>query len=310
MRLVFVGTGAIGVPTLSALISRHQVVGVVTQPDKPAGRDQRVLATPIKQIALRAAANVFQPPRIREPSAVNQIGQWNPDAVVVIAYGQILPGAILKVPRLACLNVHASLLPRWRGAAPVQAAIAAGDEQTGLTLMYMDEGLDTGDILLQRQIEVSATDTGGTIHDRLAGLAPQATLEALDLLEKGTAPRRCQDSALATYAPKLDRDAGRIDWHEPAQVIERKIRAFNPWPGSFTQLESRGGVRKIKVFAVQVADAHGPPGTLISSDSELVIAAGTGALRLVEVQLEGRKRMPAVDLIRGNQWIKDVDQVS
>src|SRR5438128_6661436 len=219
----------------------HELVGVVTQPDKPAGRDQKLTPSPIKKASQQfnvagATAEyklelpILQPPRIKARDSVDTIRALKPDLIVVMAYGQILPREVLEIPTIACLNLHASLLPRWRGAAPIQAAIAAGDRETGITVMYMDEGLDTGDILLQRKIEILPTDTGGSLHDRLAQLAPEALLDALQMLMKGNAQRTPQDNALATYAPKLTRDDGKIDWSESAEIIERKIRALNPWP--------------------------------------------------------------------------------
>jgi methionyl-tRNA formyltransferase len=191
--------------------------------------------------------------------------------------------------------VHASLLPRWRGAAPIQAAIAAGDRETGITVMYMDEGLDTGDILLQHKIEILPSNTGESLHDRLSHVAPEALLESLRLLAAGNTPRVRQDNAHATYAPKLKREHGRIDWSESAEAIERKIRAFNPWPGAFMRLTGRN----LKIFSASVVDLDGKPGEILSSENELVIAAGKGALSLGEVQLEGKRRISAVEFLRG-----------
>src|SRR5438093_1517606 len=206
MRIVFIGTGEIGVPALRALLkSEHHVVAVVTQPDKPAGRAQLIEPTPMKKTVTTANVSVLQPPRIKDPQAIEEIRALKPDVIVVMAYGQILPRDVLEIPRLACLNLHASLLPRWRGAAPIQAAIAAGDRETGVTVMYMDEGLDTGDILLQRKIAILLTDTGGSLQDRHEQIAPEALLESLRLLGAESAPRVAQDNARATYAPKLKR---------------------------------------------------------------------------------------------------------
>src|SRR4029453_17619694 len=248
MRIVFIGAGEIGVPTLQALLrsSEHQLTGVVTQPDKPVGRAQRIEPTPIKRASAGSKVPILQPARIKDRQAIEDICALQPDAIIVIAYGQILPREVLKIPRIACLNLHASLLPRWRGAAPIQAAIAAGDSETGVTVMYMAEGLDTGDVLLRRRTDILPTDTGGSLHDRLAQVAPEALLEALQMLAKRNAPRIPQDNALATYAPKLTRDDGKIDWSEPAEIIERTIRAFNPWPGTFTEIATPG-VRKLKI---------------------------------------------------------------
>jgi len=212
MRIVFIGTGDIGVPTLQALLkSKDEVVGVVTQPDKPVGRAQLVEPPPIKKAVAATKLPVLQPPRIKERQAIEEIRALRPDVIAVMAYGQILPRDVLEIPKIACLNLHASLLPRWRGAAPIQAAIAAGDRETGITVMYMDEGLDTGDILLQRTIDILPADTGGSLHDRLAEIAPEALFESLALLVQGAAPRITQDNELATAAPKLSCEHGKID---------------------------------------------------------------------------------------------------
>ena len=310
MRILFIGTGEIGVPTLEALLkSEHDVVGVVTQPDKPAGREQHIEPPPIKKAVTSGAPNaspartartlpfpILQPLRIKDQQAIEDIGVLKPDVIVVMAYGQILPHDILEIPKIACLNLHASLLPRWRGAAPIQAAIAAGDRQTGITVMYMDEGLDTGDILLQRKINISPTDTGGSLHDRLAQIAPKALLESLGMLAERTAPRTPQDNTLATYARKLKREEGKIDWSEPADAIERKIRAFNPWPGASMKIERQ----TLKIFSASIVDLSGEPGEILRSEDELVIAASKGALSLSEVQLEGKRRMTALEFLRGH----------
>ncbi|PYK28139.1 MAG: methionyl-tRNA formyltransferase [Verrucomicrobia bacterium] len=296
MRIVFIGTGEVGVPTLQGLLkSEHDVVGVVTQPDKPVGRSQQIEPPPIKRIPITTNIAILQPPRIKDPHAIEEIRAITPDVIVVMAYGQILARAVLEIPKIACLNLHASLLPRWRGAAPIQAAIAAGDQETGITVMYMDEGLDTGDILLERKLDILPTDTGASLHERLAQVAPEALFESLRLLTAKSAPRIPQDNAQATYAPKLKRDDGRIDWSEPAEVIERKIRAFNPWPGAFIKL----GDRNLKVFSASLVNRSGKPGEILRSEKELVIGAGNDALALGEVQLEGKKRMSAAEFLRG-----------
>jgi methionyl-tRNA formyltransferase len=212
---------------------------------------------------------------------------------------------ILEIPRIACLNLHASLLPRWRGATPIQAAIAAGDQATGITVMYMNDRLDTGDILLQRKIDILPSDTGGSLHDRLAQIAPGALLDALRMLAKGDTPRIPQENALATYAPKLTREDGRIEWSQPAEVIERKIRAVNPWPGAFALLTEKSGHElKLKIFSAQVVDDNGRPGEVLYADNRrLVFATGRRALALREVQLEGKKRMSGGEFVRGHRWI-------
>jgi methionyl-tRNA formyltransferase len=298
MRIVFIGTGEIGVPTLRALLnSEHEVVAVVTQPDKRVGREQRIEPPPIKKEIAKTRIPILQPARIKEQQATEEIRDFAPDVIVVVAYGQILPRDVLEVPRLACLNLHASLLPRWRGAAPIQAAIAAGDCETGITAMYMDEGLDTGDILLQRSVEILPNDTGGSLHDRLAQIAPEALLESLRLLSAGNAPRIPQDNARATYAPKLKREHGLIDWSESAEAIERKIRAYNPWPGAFMKVD----LQNLKVFSASVVDLNGQPGEVLRSDKDLIVAAGKDALSLAEVQLEGKRRMSAAEFLRGHR---------
>jgi len=296
MRVLFIGTGEIGVPVLRWLIEspEHELIGVVTQPDKPVGREQRIEAPPIKTALAGHDVPVFQPKRIKSEEAIAEIRAFAPDVIIVMAYGQILPRAILEIPRIACLNLHASLLPRHRGAAPIQAAIVAGDRETGVTVMHMDEGLDTGDVLLETRIEIARGETGGSLHDRLAEIAPGTLKEALEKLQAGTAPRIPQDSSAATYAPKLEREHGRIDWTEPAALIECKIRAFNPWPGAFTILrDAADAERKLKVHRAGVVDS-------CSADpANLVIPVKDGAVRLEEVQLEGKRRMSAAEFLRG-----------
>jgi len=304
MRIVFIGTGEIGVPTLNTLLnSEYEVVGVVTQPNKPVGREQQIEAPPIKKTLMSGAPDgralafpVLQPAKIKERQAIEEMRALKPDVIVVVAYGQILPRAVLEIPLLACLNLHASLLPRWRGAAPIQAAIAAGDRETGVTVMYMDEGLDTGDILLQRSVDIQPDDTGGSLHDRLAQIAPEALLEALRLLAAGNARRIPQDNAGATYAPKLKREHGQIDWSESAEAIERKIRAYNPWPGAFMKVSSQN----LKIFSASVVDLNGQSGQILRSDKDLIVATGKGALSLAEVQLQGKRRMTAAEFLRGH----------
>jgi methionyl-tRNA formyltransferase len=296
MRVLFIGTGEIGVPVLDSLLKseEYELVGVVTQPDKPVGRAQRIEAPPIKAVLGESKLPILQPARIKNEAAVAGIRALAPDVIVVMAYGQILPRAVLEIPPVACLNLHASLLPKHRGAAPVQAAIVAGDRESGISVMYMDEGLDTGDVLLQKRLEIAPDETGGSLHDRLAQLAPDALYEALAQLKAGPAPRIPQDSSAATYAPKLEREHGRIDWNEPAALIERKIRAFDPWPGAFLLLRDLvGRERKLKVFRASVTDS-------CSADpANLVIPAKKDAVRLEEIQLEGKSRMKTAEFLRG-----------
>ena len=304
MRIVFIGTGDVGLPALGWLLREHEVLAVVAQPDKPAGRKQELTPPPTKRLALEHGVPVLQPRRIREPAAVAELAALQPDVIVVMAYGQILPKAILDLPRLACLNLHASLLPAYRGAAPIQAAILAGDRETGIAVMWMDEGLDTGDVLLMRTLRIRRRETGGTLHDRLAALAPEALVEAMELLARGTAPRLPQDAALATYAPKLSRESGVIDWHASAQEIDRKVRAMNPWPASSTLLPDpiRGGSHKLKIFSViQCRRASGEPGTVLRADKHgILVAAGEGAILLRDIQLEGKRRMSVHEFLPGH----------
>lgn len=315
MRVVFIGTGEIGVPTLRWLSEskEHELVGVVTQPDKPVGREQRIQPPPIKVCLTNHSLPLLQPPRIKREETVGQIRELAPEAIVVMAYGQILPRSVLEIPTVACLNLHASLLPKYRGAAPIQAAIASGDSETGITVMYMDEGLDTGDMLLKANLRIAPNETGRSLHDRLAEIAPNALRDALQQLAAGDAPRVPQNSNDASYAPKLERENGQIDWSETALAIERKIRAYDPWPGTFAILADKDGIeRKLKIFAANMAASHAAkPGEILAANEDgITIACGEGALRLTDVQLEGKKRMAAADFVRGQPWIATARAVS
>ncbi len=312
MRIVYLGSGDIGLPTLRALLDaraagKHELLAVVTQPDRPAGRGQAVRPGPVKALALEAGVPVLQPERLRRPEAVEALRTLAADVFVVFAYGQILPPAVLALPRVACLNLHASLLPRHRGAAPIHAAVLAGDRESGLTVMYMDEGLDTGDVLLERRVRLRRRETAGSLHDRLAELAPGALFEALDLLAAGNAPRLPQDNALATYAPKLERQSGRIDWTlAAADGSTGWSRAMNPWPGAFTDAARRRrrtaahveGVQGVRLVAPDRRASRGRwCGRRVSGWSW---RRGKGGLFLREVQLEGKRRMRAADFLRGH----------
>ena len=301
MRIIYMGTGEIGVPVLRSLLTggRHEVCGVICQPDKPVGRKQVLTPPATKVLAEAHGVPVFQPRRIRgEAEMVRSLGA---DVAVVMAYGQILPRDVLEAPRLGCLNLHASLLPRHRGAAPIQAAILSGDGESGVTVMYMDEGLDTGDILLQERLTLAEAETGGTLHDRLAGISPGALERALDLLAAGMAPRIPQDASLATHTGKLERVHGVLDWSQPAVELARRIRAFDPWPGTSTQLPDGS---QLKVFPPVEANPESsgcvPAGTVLSAGADgILIACGDGTLRLHELQAEGRKRMAAGPFLAG-----------
>ena len=303
MRILFIATGDIGLPSLEALLGNpeHEVVGLVTQPDKPVGRKMVLTPPKVKERALAAGLPVLQPRRIRQ--AVAELAAFSADVFVVVAYGQILPKSILDLPKIACLNIHASLLPRHRGAAPIQAAIREGDAESGIAIMWMDEGLDTGDVLLMEKTPILPSDTGGVLHDRLAEQAPACLTQALQLLVQGKATRSPQNHEAATYCGKLDRAQGRLLWEQEAVVLERLIRAYQPWPGTFCQYASaEGRVIQLKVHAAQVADAvaSDPPGTVRLVDSRLLVSCGAGLLELTEVQMEGKKRMAARDFLHGH----------
>lgn len=301
MKILYMGTGDIGLPVLRWLLTQsgHEVCGVICQPDKPVGRKQELTPPATKVLALEFGVPVFQPRRIRHEAAL--VESLQPDVAVVMAYGQILPKAVLEAPRLGCLNLHASLLPLYRGAAPIQAAILAGDAASGVTVMYMDEGLDTGDILLHEKLTLSPQETGGSLHDRLAESAPAALERALQLLAEGRAPRLPQDPALATHIGKLERAHGIIDWAQPAVEIERRVRAFDPWPGTSTTLPD-GALLKIfpPVEVLSVSSGCAPAGSVVSADARGIhIACGTGVLCLHTLQTEGRKRMDAGPFLAG-----------
>jgi len=313
MRIIFIGTGEIGVPTLRSLLdsSDHQVIGCVTQPDKPVGRHQELTPSAIKTLAVQHHVPVFQPTKIREASALQQIRFLRPDVIVVMAYGQILPGELLRIPLYACLNLHASILPRHRGAAPIHAAVEAGDRESGITVIYMNERLDEGDILLIRALKLAKDETAGTLHDRLGELAPEALIETLTLLKQGRAPRLPQDHNQATYAAKLSREHGEIDWAKTREEIDRRIRGMNPWPSAYTWLpvnsadaETAGeGPKKLKIFAgiMHHCDLGAAPGTVVRTDKHgILVAAGTCGILLRDVQLEGKKRMAAKDFLLGH----------
>jgi methionyl-tRNA formyltransferase len=299
MRIVFCGTGEIGAPALQSLLTskKHTVVGVITQPDKPAGRDLKPRASVIKQIALAQNLPVQQPEKLRSAAALEDLRALAPDLMIVAAYGQILPKSVLETPRLGCLNLHASLLPRHRGASPIHAAILAGDHETGITVMYMDEGLDTGDILLAQKLAIGSDETTGQLHDRLAALAAPCLLEALDLLEAGNVPRFPQDNALATYAPKLKKTDGLLDWRQPAEALATRIRAMSPWPGATTHLAGQ----TLKIHSAKADSASGPAGEILASEARVIrVACGSGSLVLESLQLQGRKRLSAAEFLRGH----------
>ncbi len=301
MRIVFAGTPEFAVPCLRAAARHQEVVAVYTQPDRPAGRGRGLMASPVKLEAIERGIPVFQPETLKDPAAQEQLRALQPDLMVVVAYGLILPRAVLEIPTHGCWNVHASLLPRWRGAAPIQRAIEAGDTETGVCLMQMEAGLDTGPVLLSQKTLISDTDTGGQLHDRLAELGAQVLADGLGLLRAGLKPvAQPQPEAGVTYAHKLDKAQARLDWNEDAGALARRVRAFNPWPIAEASL---AGERLRIHGAVSLADNQGKaPGTVLAASKDGIdIACGQGALRLRVVQREGGKAITAADYLNARR---------
>jgi methionyl-tRNA formyltransferase len=304
MRIAFAGTPEFAVPALAALrASRHELVGVLTQPDRPAGRGRHVEASPVKQFAVAAGIPVDQPVTLRTEAGRAGLRGWAPELLVVVAYGLILPPEALAIPSRGCLNIHGSLLPRWRGAAPIQRALLAGDTVTGVTIMLMDAGLDTGPMLLERPWPIGPADTSATLHDALATLGAEALLEAIAGLESGAIQPRPQPAEGATYAPKVAKVEARIDWNEAATLIDRRIRAYQPWPVAETALDGEQ-LRLHEARPVSDAAASRPhgvaPGTVLGlRDGALVVACGEGCLALVRLQRAGRRAVTAREFANG-----------
>ncbi len=321
MRIAFMGTPEFAVPSLQHLLAvGHEMVLVVTQPDRPAGRGRKVAAPPVKEAALRYGLPVLQPRRVREEAARSALATAAPEVIVVAAFGQILPRQILQLPPLGCLNVHASLLPRWRGASPISAAILAGDEVTGVTVMLMDEGMDTGPLLAQASESIRPTDTTGSLGTRLAELGAQLLVRTLPAWQRGEAPARPQDDALATYAPMLKKEDGLLDWQRPAVELWRRCRACNPWPGAFTRWsgrqlkvleaaplgggEPRAAPAEVRVAAATEARGRAPYPELLPAGGRVLIAGtGDGALALLRVQLEGGRPLAGEEFARGHREV-------
>lgn len=297
LNIIFAGTPEFAATELQALLaSRHRVIACYTQPDRPAGRGRKLTPSPVKALAQQQGIPVFQPLNFRHAEAVGQLQSLQADLMVVVAYGLILPQVVLDAPRLGCINVHASILPRWRGAAPIQRAIAAGDTQTGVTLMQMDAGLDTGAMLLKVTTAITPDDTGGSLHDRLASIGGPALLQVLDQLAAGTAQPQPQDNSLATYAHKLSKEEGRLDWTRSAAELHNLIRAFNPWPVTHTELE--GETLRVWRAERQSGQTQAQPGTLLEvTRSGISVATGDGLLLLTELQLPGGKCLPVAALL-------------
>lgn len=318
MRVAFAGTPDFAVPALLALVSSsHTVVGVLTQPDRPKGRGRQIAASPVKEAALAHGLPVSQPQTLKDEAGRADLASWQPDALVVVAYGLILPRAALTLPRLGCLNIHASLLPRWRGAAPIQRAVQAGDAVSGVTIMLMDVGLDTGPMLLKKEVPIARTDTGGSLHDRLAAVGASAVLEALDGYSRGTLTPIPQPTEGVTYAAKIEKAEALIDWRRDALEIERQVRAFNPWPVAETRMNGE----QLRVFEASAeasdhagfgrttgrAGGESEAGTIVAvGDDAIVVQCGTGFLALRQVQRPGRRTVSAADFARGGAGIPEL----
>lgn len=302
MNIIFAGTPEFAASHLAALLAdgRHSVLAVYTQPDRRAGRGKQMQASPVKMLAESEGLRVYQPRSLRDGEAQRELAELRPDLMVVVAYGLILPQVVLDIPRLGCINVHASLLPRWRGAAPIQRAVEAGDTETGITIMQMDAGLDTGPMLYKAKCPIAGDETGGSLHDKLAALGSIELPAVIDRLDSGELEPEVQNDALACYAAKLDKADARLDWRFDARDLERRIRAFNPFPVAYTDL----GEQRIRVWAAAAleagnATADSEPGQILSSDEAgIVVRCGNGALLLTEIQLSGKKRLAVSEVLK------------
>ncbi len=299
-RIIFFGTPGFAVPTLRSLVEKgHTILGVVTQPDRPKGRGRKLMPPPVKLAALELGLQVIQPGKASDPEFCSRIDALSPDLLVVVAFGQILKKNLLEIPRWGALNIHASLLPRYRGAAPIQWAVFNNEPSTGLSAMQMDEGLDTGPVLFQEEVLISENETAGELHDRLSGMAGRFILAVLENWSKGKIAKKEQDGSLSSYAPKIERHMTLIDWRKPSAAIHGQIRALDPWPGAATTLSGK----QLKLFSSRriKGDAqHGVPGRVIEiRDRGIVVEAGDGVIEAGTLQLAGKKRLPAGDFLRG-----------
>ncbi|RYU66401.1 methionyl-tRNA formyltransferase [Aliivibrio finisterrensis] len=305
LRIIFAGTPDFAARHLSALIdSHHEVIGVYTQPDRPAGRGKKLTASPVKELALEHNIPVFQPENFKSDEAKQELADQNADLMVVVAYGLLLPQAVLDTPKLGCINVHGSILPRWRGAAPIQRSIWAGDAETGVTIMQMDIGLDTGDMLSIATLPIEATDTSASMYNKLAELGPVALVECLSTIADGTAVAQKQNDEQANYAKKLSKEEAKIDWTMDAETIERCVRAFNPWPMSHFSVEEKA----IKVWQSRVEEYTGnaTPGTIIQADKTgIYVATGSNAIVFEQLQVPGKKAMGVQDILNSRkEWFE------
>ena len=299
MKIVFMGTPDFSVNALENIVKAgHDVVGVITQPDKPKGRGGKMQYTPVKEKALELGLDVYQPQRVKETEFIEKLKEMNPDAIVVIAFGQILPKAILDMPKYGCINVHASLLPKYRGAAPIQWSVIDGEKETGVTTMYMNEGLDTGDIIDKVVVPIDKKETGGSLFDKSAIEGGKLILKTLIELENGTAVRTPQDDSKSNYAGMINKQLGKIDFNKSANEIERLIRGLNPWPSAYTKMDGK----TLKIWDADVDDSENDsaPGTITEVGKDFIrVATGKGSLKILELQLEGKKRMKTRDFLNG-----------
>lgn len=294
-KIVFMGTPDFAVPCLTALMKSQDLVGVVTQPDRPAGRNKRLRESPVKRLARAAGIPIIQPRRIREEAAIEALREWDADLHVVAAYGQILRQSVLNIPKQGTVNVHASLLPRWRGAAPIQAAIRAGDRESGVTIMLVDAGLDTGPTLTKRALPLAIDETGQSLHDKLSLLGAELLVETLPRYLNGEIEPRAQDDSLASYAPQLKKGEGEIDWTCPASEIERLVRAYTPWPGTYTYWKGA----QLRILAGHAGDGAADAGRVVLIGGRLAIGAGQGLYFPTTLQLAGKRRLPVSDFLNG-----------
>ncbi|RDY32313.1 methionyl-tRNA formyltransferase [Lachnotalea glycerini] len=301
MRIIFMGTPQFSVGTLESLIAAgHEVAAVVTQPDKPKGRGKEIQFSQVKEAALRHKIPIYQPVKVREPEFIEILKNINPDVIVVVAFGQILSKTILEMPRYGCINVHASLLPKFRGAAPIQWAVIEGEKESGVTTMRMDAGIDTGDMLLKTVVPITEQETGGSLHDKLMMAGAKLCVETLKRLEENTVVFEKQDDSLSNYAKMLDKSLGNIDWNNSAVNIERLIRGLNPWPSAYSKLNHK--TLKIWKATVIAEEADGAAGEIVAvANDSINVKTGDGLLAITELQLEGKKRMPAKEFLRGVQ---------
>jgi methionyl-tRNA formyltransferase len=301
LRIIFAGTPDFAAAALRAILqSAHEVVGVYTQPDRPAGRGRKLAASPVKQVALEHELPVFQPASLKSADEQETLKTLNADVMVVAAYGLILPQAVIDIPKLGCVNIHASLLPRWRGAAPIQRAILAGDAESGIAIMQMDAGLDTGDVISMQAIPIAADETGGTLHDKLADLGASMIVEALDAIAAQTIQLTPQDDGRATYAHKLSKAEAALDWAQSAQQLERQVRAFNPWPVAQCQLDDKN-LRIWSAYALPDQSSGASPGTVIDETRDGIdVATGAGVLRVTQLQMPGKKPQAVRDFLNAH----------